>query len=513
MANNTIYPYGTDGQLPSSIGIINDLTTGGADKALSAQMGKVLKEDMDELALGVGSAVKTSRGDMGLPSDVPKVTIRSALLSPNASNNTISPLTYTGSPTWQPGPAVGSVDTNDVVLEFVSNTINFTDNIKVNYQGATSLADPKKGFGIDTHDKHKFGRWREFDSFHLKAFYEDFIDCRDWVCNQLMAQIYQSRSAGERRPFLKNNDFGTDYRGFFGSNALCHVDGFPIELYINDTYWGLYIWRLKKDRNNYLFSKGDAKHVFLDAQWLPTFSWTGVEVRNPKNLYAADGSAYDSDERGELIDSTKPAYDPSNSGHVLTNTVKGYILGWSNFMWSIAPSTTKASIAEHFDIQEFIDCYLMMEVCNVWDSWSRNTLYATWDGQHFAPMVYDMNNSFNGFGGKNSGAYQPYFPPTSNTYNEKARSMSWFPLLETILASDIKDRYNDLKALGVFTADNIVALFDSFAMWVGFDVYGREAGRWPNSPGYTGSNRDQDKIAIIKTWVATRMAYLDSKYQ
>ncbi len=40
MANTTIYPYGTDGQLPSSIGIINDTTTGGADKALSAEQGK-----------------------------------------------------------------------------------------------------------------------------------------------------------------------------------------------------------------------------------------------------------------------------------------------------------------------------------------------------------------------------------------------------------------------------------------------------------------------------------------
>lgn len=44
MANNTIYPYGTNGELPTSIGIINDLTTGGADKALSAEQGKVLNQ-------------------------------------------------------------------------------------------------------------------------------------------------------------------------------------------------------------------------------------------------------------------------------------------------------------------------------------------------------------------------------------------------------------------------------------------------------------------------------------
>jgi hypothetical protein len=47
MANETIYPYGTNGQLPSSIGVINDLTTGGADKALSAEMGKELNIDVN----------------------------------------------------------------------------------------------------------------------------------------------------------------------------------------------------------------------------------------------------------------------------------------------------------------------------------------------------------------------------------------------------------------------------------------------------------------------------------
>lgn len=44
MANSTVYPYGTDGSLPSSIGLINDLTTGGVDKALTAEMGKTLEQ-------------------------------------------------------------------------------------------------------------------------------------------------------------------------------------------------------------------------------------------------------------------------------------------------------------------------------------------------------------------------------------------------------------------------------------------------------------------------------------
>ena len=49
MANQTVYPYGTEGSLPSSIGIVNDLTTGGIDKALSAEMGKEIGTDLDSI--------------------------------------------------------------------------------------------------------------------------------------------------------------------------------------------------------------------------------------------------------------------------------------------------------------------------------------------------------------------------------------------------------------------------------------------------------------------------------
>ena len=40
MANSTVYPFGPGGELPSGIAVVNDLTTGGVDKALSAEMGK-----------------------------------------------------------------------------------------------------------------------------------------------------------------------------------------------------------------------------------------------------------------------------------------------------------------------------------------------------------------------------------------------------------------------------------------------------------------------------------------
>ena len=59
MANKTVYPFGTGGRLPSSIGLVNDLKTGGVDKALTAQMGKEIGDAiLVSQALDVSGATK-----------------------------------------------------------------------------------------------------------------------------------------------------------------------------------------------------------------------------------------------------------------------------------------------------------------------------------------------------------------------------------------------------------------------------------------------------------------------
>lgn len=49
MAQTTVYPFGQGGNLPSGYPIVNDRTTGGADKAWSAEQGKIACEDIDQI--------------------------------------------------------------------------------------------------------------------------------------------------------------------------------------------------------------------------------------------------------------------------------------------------------------------------------------------------------------------------------------------------------------------------------------------------------------------------------
>lgn len=61
MSNKTVYPYGTTGQLPTSIGLVNDFVTGGADKALTAEAGKQL-----HIRLYGDSIITANKSDMDI---------------------------------------------------------------------------------------------------------------------------------------------------------------------------------------------------------------------------------------------------------------------------------------------------------------------------------------------------------------------------------------------------------------------------------------------------------------
>ena len=64
MANNTIYAYGTGGELPEGIPVVNDDTTGGAGKAWSAERGKIIRQDLTALQELVEEGGGTSSTDI-----------------------------------------------------------------------------------------------------------------------------------------------------------------------------------------------------------------------------------------------------------------------------------------------------------------------------------------------------------------------------------------------------------------------------------------------------------------
>jgi len=196
-------------------------------------------------------------------------------------------------------------------------------------QGNSSMAFTKKNLAMDFYVtredmlnddekfKMKFGDWVAQDSFHLKAYYTDTFRGVGACSYLLYEEMVKTRNIKDNRPYKAafTGDYGTSEQGVdsiddldknFDTGAKCFPMPFPVIVYQNGEFYGIYSWQMKKDRDNMWQSKKKAKHVHLDGTlgadtiWGGNINWTAFEVRNPKDLIDIDGEDYDGDHPKEL---------------------------------------------------------------------------------------------------------------------------------------------------------------------------------------------------------------------
>lgn len=391
----------------------------------------------------------------------------------------------------------------EVSFTFQGNGISFEDKGTIAYQGQSSLRDAKKGFTCAFDNKHKFKDWLPFDEFHLKGYMNDWMHVRDTVCNRIYEQMLRMRLINVR-PFAEYNDFSTiDVDLATTSNRLCHVDDFKCEMYINGNYWGLYSFRLKKDRANYKLTKNNVSQVQLDPANIfkpltAEFPWTDVEVRNPKISKDKAGNDYDGDNPTEIPDGTT---------HDVITTFYGLLR-------AITSSTTKAQLEAFLKLDDWIDYWLLSDfTCNP-DIFGRNTLYTTWDGVHWSLLPYDLNCAFGAVATDAVYEDRMYAPDFNIIGSNTVNAWYWrtqVGYMLTILSSEISARYAELRK-NIFTIENVINLHTDIMMEVGADVYKDDVARWHQSgAGYNQSSfiRSLDKIY---DFMVDRISYLDTKY-
>lgn len=388
----------------------------------------------------------------------------------------------------------------------VTKNGNVFDDGKIAYQGNTSLRYDtilKKGFTLDFDNKHRFQNWMRFDSFHLKGYYSDWMHVRDLICNRIIESMYRARTSGNIRPYMGYNDFAeNDFSKNTDISAFCHIDGFPVELYINNSYWGLYSLNIKKSRDNYLLSKTNTNHIQVEAANDMTYTtsgldWSKLEIRNPKS---DSGNT-------KFEEGVEP-----NAGEVKT--------AWTAFiafLTSITANTSKADIENHLNMREFIDSILFCNFIHDFDFWKKNTLYTTWDGgNHWSPLLYDMDISF-GIHSIYGDVADPY---NDDPFQYQADVMCpWLPILRTIYSREIETRYAELRDRGIFDYRFVQTLIEDFTREVGYDVYKRDIQRWPGYPSLgnprgdgTPSNDFYESAARLSTFIRQRIGYLDGMY-
>lgn len=459
-------------------------------------------DEIEEKISGAGGRGISNAFDMGLPRDLPKVYIESELLTvvvdgQGNPTNQITPLTTSKN-------EVGDLDLEDVTIRIEGASTNFEDAIVISYQGQSSLSAAKKNFSIDMKHKHRFGKWLPMDGFHLKGYNSDWLHIRDIMANRIYEQILQSRPAENRRPFCAANDFSTHDVALLSESAvLCHVDGFPIELYVNGYYWGLYSWNLKKHRSNYHLGKSDVQNIQIDPNWQTMTSqrwnWNLAEVRNPKS---DSGNT-------EFVEGTTP-----NPGEVRT-----WWEGALANLTAITASTSLESLRSWMNVENWVDVILFEEFIGGWDVFNRNNLYTTWNGSLLTILPYDHDGSFgiglsSGSGSNDHVGGDVVISPSYDVFTRAYTYCPWLSPLINILRPLLVARYKELRQAGIFSAENVKAISDAWTMQVGFDAYKDDLGRWTYE-GYGASSVNPgfyDSTNRIIEWIGSRVEYLDALF-
>lgn len=373
--------------------------------------------------------------------------------------------------------------TKDEVLaemKYISKTESFHAYLKIKCQGSSSMNYDKKNFTVklysdearETKLKKNFRGWGNQSKFCLKANYIDHSHARNIICARLWDDVVRSRSDYDDLPEEMRN-----------SPRNGAVDGFPIKVYTNGTYQGIYTWNIPKDSWTWNMDEDNPNHILLCGET----NTDGVYAENACNfraLWSGVNEEHWSVEVGTNSD------DAKNS---LNNLIA--------CVMNTDDETFESTIGTYLDVQSAIDYYIHMYVIAGIDGLAKNLLLATYDGVKWICGAYDMDSTFGLTPQGGTDIVRPNYA-CPEEYKEQF-SLLWVRIVNSFY-EDIIARYHELRK-SVYSFNNIVSEFEYFMDAIGLDLFAEDANIY-SIPSATKNN-----IQYIRAFVRDRLAYTDVK--
>ena len=364
-------------------------------------------------------------------------------------------------------------------LEYVSKSYRFHAYTYIKLQGKSTLYLPKKNYTVNLYSDEnrsvklnkEFKNWGFHNNFVLKADYKDILHARNVVGSKLWSKVVQSRSDYDTLPEeLKNSP----------NNGA--IDGFPVRVYINGTYKGLYNWTIPKCDWMVGMNSANANHVLLNAE----FNDTGdiAYQNNPCNFNTLwDGSeGYFSVEVGK------------NSAELVSslNTIISSII-----------NNDSASLEQSLDIKSAIDYFIFQEIILGVDGLANNMLLATYDMTKWYLSAYDMDATFDLHW---DGNILEYYDADMPSYPYDNRYSSLLQHIWGNYWDDYVGRYVELRK-SVLSYSSIIEEFEKYIGVYGEDVYIQDTAIYPDIPSVTSNT-----LNSLRNFVSNRLEYLDDNY-
>lgn len=377
----------------------------------------------------------------------------------------------------------------EVVLKY-DNSVVLSAFADVSIQGDTSSGHLKKGYAFDMLNgkteelKVKFGSWTISDGFHVKAYWGDELLTRDIGCNMLWRQMLDTLPFPDSwiAPVTIPVD-GQGKKYFHQEEAKFITQGFPCVIYHNGDYLGAYIWRQKKNRENYRVVKENSNHLWLEAlggtNFTGGFRYQDWEIRNPGIPGYISG--------GPISD-----IEVLNKITRLNTWVNGVFDGAVDF---------ESTWEQYIDLQSFVRYIVFTEFIYNVDGIVKNYHLFEWGTGVWTINPYDLDHAF---------GYRIGEPPKINPEDRVLTKFSnrLFNIIYSRRLEDIKSEYARLKTLNVISVANMEGILSDIPARLGQDQMANNFSKW-SSFQYVNFNH-RSSIQYLLTFLDNRIRYLDS---
>lgn len=369
---------------------------------------------------------------------------------------------------------------------------------KFKVQGASSVGLPKKNYTLNLdQDFEAFSGFGKQHKYVIKANYLDASQSLNVVNAKLWGKIrathYQVSDALQDNAgnYLTDNNGNhiiaeTDPQLSIGGNYGA-VDGFPIAVYINDQYWGLYSFNIPKD-DWMAKMPSKAGYAIADAVWSPQGAFqqeTNFNDQMELQFCGTNDTKWAQDSINKLIDAVMASYSTAEA-----------------FDKTVSPLV---------DFDSVYDYYIYSVLTGNVDGVYRNYLLQTFDGKKWYFASYDMDESF----GKSpqSGNYLPAkslggndFWHEETTFENIASNNRLFYQFWKFHKVELLSRTKDLID-DVMSTSKVDIEFINYSRAIPKLVLLHEFKLWPHMPDTTVNTVDR-----IGRWYLERVAWLKDTY-
>lgn len=357
-------------------------------------------------------------------------------------------------------------DIRDIAFVYENGEETISGYAEIKPQGTSSLVYDKKNFTIkfyedEAHeDKMKIDvGWGAQSKYCLKANWVDRTHTRNVVTAKIATEVQQKYDLLTQAP----------------RNGL--VDGFPIAIYNNGEFYGIYTWNIPKDAWQFGMDEDNPDHLVVSGDtYTPTTLFQDLSSIGSWEFEVGEESKESLIKLGTML-------------HFVVNS---------------SDEEFRADFEKYLNLDAALNYYIMVDYCHLADNHGQNMLLATYDGMQWYLSLYDLDTSW----GTTWNGYQLH------DYEAELLDMSrnnLFARMEKCFAKELSERYFELRE-EILNKEHVMAEFEAFYDQIPTMSFVRETLRWGKGLIKRPADIPGFDITQIAEYIDSAEGRLDEKY-